>query len=109
MRSEKAHAAIQQKWSRLRSRGSWDESNPREWADIAKEAREQGREVHLGLSFGVVVEKNTDRPQGDPRRKCKGRVASKETMVRTGMGTRGVRCPWMLPFLNGSGEVGGRV
>ena len=55
-RSEKANDAFQQERSRLRSRGSWDESNPREWADVANEAREQGKEVHPCLMFGFLVE-----------------------------------------------------
>ena len=47
----------QQKWDRLRARNAWDESNPREWDDVAREARIKGTEVHFGMIFGFVVEK----------------------------------------------------
>ena len=32
------------------------------------------KEVHVGTMFGFVVELNTDLPEGDPRRKFRGRV-----------------------------------
>ena len=64
-----AEKAIQQEWDRLRARKAWDEENPREWDEVAKEARQKRIEVHFGMIFGFVVEKNTDLPEGDPRRK----------------------------------------
>ena len=67
----KAKAAIQLEWDRLRARGAWGEDHPREWADVAQEARTFGAEVHYVMIFGLVVEKNTDLPDGDPRRKFK--------------------------------------
>ena len=69
-----ASKAIQQEWDRLRARKSWGENHPREWSDVAREARETGDEVHFGVIVGFVAEKNTDRPPGDPGRKLKGRV-----------------------------------
>jgi hypothetical protein len=77
-----AHKAIQQEWDRLRARKSWDEEHPREWSDVAREARESGEEVHVGMRFGFVVEKNTDLPTGDPRRKFKGRVVFQGNNVK---------------------------
>ena len=38
-----AHTSTQQDWGRLCARRSWDEERPREWADVAREAREAGR------------------------------------------------------------------
>ena len=49
---------------------------------MAREARETGEEVHFGMMFGFVVEKNTDRPAGDPRRKFKGRVVFQGNNVK---------------------------
>ena len=74
-----ANKSTQQEWGRLRARRSWDEEHPREWADVAREAREAGEEAHFGMICGFVVEKNTDLPPGDPRRKFKGRVVSRAT------------------------------
>jgi hypothetical protein len=76
------HKAIQQEWDRLRARKSWGEEHPREWSDVAREAREFGHEVHVGVIFGFVVEKNTDWPKGDPRRKLKGRVVFQGNTVK---------------------------
>ena len=42
------------------------------WEDVAKEARVAQEEVHVGIVFGFVVEKNTDLPAGGPRRTFKG-------------------------------------
>jgi hypothetical protein len=81
-----ATKAIQQEWDRLRARNAWDESNPREWDDVAREARVKGTEVYFGMIFGFVVEKNTDLPDGDPRRKFKGRVVFQGNNVKTGIG-----------------------
>ena len=73
---------MQQEWGRQRSRKAWGESNPREWEDVAKEARATKEEVHVGVVFGFVVEKNTDLPAGDPRRKFKGRVVLQGNKVK---------------------------
>ena len=66
----------------MRSRKAWDESNPREWSDVAREARQGGNEVHVGMIFGFVVEKNSDLPVGDARRKFKGRVVFQGNNVK---------------------------
>ena len=69
-----AKASIDKEWDRLRRRMAWDQSTVREWSDVAAEARREGDEVHMGMLFGFVVEKNPDLPEGDSRRKFKGRV-----------------------------------
>ena len=78
----KANAAIQQEWDRLRARGAWGEDHPREWSDVAYEARTTGVEVHYGMICGFVVEENTDLPVGDARRKFKGRVVCQGNNVK---------------------------
>ena len=49
-------------------------THPKGWENVAKEARLTKEEVHVGIVFGLVVEKNTDLIAGDPRRKFKDRV-----------------------------------
>ena len=78
----KAKMAMQQEWDRLRSRNAWDETNPREWSDVAREARQSGTEVRVGMIFGLVVEKNSDLPAGDARRKFKDKVVSQGNDVK---------------------------
>ena len=64
-----AYAATYKEGTRLRNRKAWDESSVREWSDVAAEERWTFQEVHMGMLFGFVVEKNPDLPEGDPRRK----------------------------------------
>ena len=78
----KAKQTMQSEWDRLRSRKAWDESKPREWADVAREARQGRYEVHVGMIFGFVVEENSDLPDGDERRKFKGRVVFQSNNVK---------------------------
>ena len=49
---------------------------------LKKEPRATKEEVHFGMVFGFVVEKNTDLPAGDPRRKFKGRVVFQGNKVK---------------------------
>ena len=77
-----AAKAMQVEWDRLRKISSWDESLPREWDVVAREARLSGKEVHMGMIFGFVVEENSDLPPGDPRRKYKGRVVFQGNNVK---------------------------
>ena len=46
----------------------------REWADVAAEARRAGRVVHHGSLAPIVVEKNHELHEDDPKRVFKGRV-----------------------------------
>ena len=80
--NQAAEKAIQQEWGRLRSREAWGETSPREWGDVAKEARQTKKEVHFGMVVGFVVEKNTDLLAGDARRKLKGRVVFQGNKVK---------------------------
>ena len=43
-----AALAMQQEWGRLRNKGVWVESNPREWDDVRREANASGDTVHMG-------------------------------------------------------------
>ena len=74
---ERTLAALEardKEWRRLRSKQVWDESVGREWDDVAKEARLRGEEVDMGRLFGICIEKGSELPADDPRRKFKYRV-----------------------------------
>ena len=60
------------------------------------------------MLFGFVVEKNTDLPVGDQRRKFKGRVVFQGSNKSQNWGMRSLRTLEVLR-LHGGGKVGGRV
>ena len=63
---------MKKEWDRLRDKKVWDETRPREWRDVRREADSRGQTVHMGYLFGICVEKNAEL---DPKfRKYKGRV-----------------------------------
>ena len=59
---------------RLRDKSVWDESTVKEWSHVAHEAQQNGSEVNFGYLFAMCVEKNSELPDGHPKRKFKGRV-----------------------------------
>ena len=68
-----ASAAMQREWGRLRaavrldgSLGCWDEHLVREWKDVCRDARIAGKQAHMGLVFGIVVEKNAELCLAEP-------------------------------------------
>ncbi len=69
-------------WDRLRKKKVWDERVIREWADVARDARKNGTEVHMGYLFGICVEKNSELRAGHPSRKYKGRVVFQGNRVK---------------------------
>jgi hypothetical protein len=84
-----AMAAMQAEWDRLRSVvrpdgtfGCWDEHYVREWRDVRAEARRKGEKANVGLVYGIVVEKNAELDESDPRRKMKGRAVFQGNAVR---------------------------
>ena len=77
---------MQDEWDRLRKvrrpdgkLGVWDESSVMEWSAVRRKAKREGRKVNVGLVFGIVVEKNHELSESDPRRKYKGRAVFKVT------------------------------
>ena len=73
-RTPAAQKALRKEWDRLRKIGCWDESSVREWSDVAAEARRKGTQAHMGRLHALCVEKNSELPADDVRRKFKGRV-----------------------------------
>ena len=59
--------ATQQGWGRLRPGEACGERNPREWLNVATEAKREGTDVHAAIVFGFSVEKSSALPTGDPR------------------------------------------
>ena len=72
--NSKAKAALLKEWDKLRKIHCWDESQVREWADVAREARTSGKTIHVGRIFEICVEKGSELAPDDVNRKFKGRV-----------------------------------
>ena len=70
----KALAALATEWGKLRKAGVWRDEDVREWADVKEQARREGRDVHIGSLHELLVEKGSELPEGDEKRKFKGRV-----------------------------------
>jgi hypothetical protein len=80
--SAEAQKALQKEWDKLRTAGCWDESQVREWRDVAEEAKNANKKVHVGRIFEICVEKGSELPLGDPNRTFKGRVVFQGNNVR---------------------------
>ena len=76
-------AAIKTEWENLKAKGVFDFSTVRPWHEAAQDARRHGRTEHMGRAFGIMVEKNYELPEDDPRRKMKYRVVSQGNNVHT--------------------------
>ena len=66
--------AMKKEWGRLWDKKVWDHDGVREWSDVAREAASQGKEIHMGRLFGLCVQKGSELPDGDKRKKYKYRV-----------------------------------
>jgi hypothetical protein len=80
--NKKALAAMEKEWSALREVGAWEEKRVREWADVREEAKRKSIRMHVGMVFGICVEKGSELPEGNPQRKYKGRVVFRGSDVR---------------------------
>ena len=79
--NDKARTSMDVEWQRLRrvprkdgKFGVWDEDDVREWASVRRDAKARNEKANVGLVFGIVVEKNQELPEHDPKRKYKGRA-----------------------------------
>ena len=73
-REELAEKAERKEWGNLRAKYVWAPDVVREFNEVAATARRNNAKVHLGSIFGLMVEKGSELPKGDPRRKYKYRV-----------------------------------
>ena len=81
----KGTAAYNKEWDNLRHQKVWQNHTVREWSDVAREARDSGKDVHFGYLFGLMVEKNSELREMDPndvRIKYKYRVVFRGNDVR---------------------------
>ena len=73
-------------WDRLTTGKVWKYdtiADVREWNDVAEQFRKSGKTVHLGRLFGIMVEKGSELPEDDSRRKFKYRVVFQGNNVTT--------------------------
>ncbi len=78
----KAQAAMDKEWKALWDLGTWDHTRVCEWSQVRRKAQEAGERVHIGMVFGICVEKNAELPEDHPARKYKGRVVFGGNQVR---------------------------
>ena len=71
--SPKAQAAMDEEFKRLVSKGTFDFESVEEWKVVSAKARRTKVKLHVGLVFGICVEKGSELPAGDANRKFKGR------------------------------------
>ena len=64
---------MRKEYQRL-SEKCWIEANRRSKQDVIREAKAKGEEVHFSMVHGIIGEKGYELPQGDPRKKFKGRA-----------------------------------
>ena len=57
----------------INRQGVFDLGAVREYDAVAKEAKAKGEETHMARAHGICVEKHSQLPVGDPKRKFKGR------------------------------------
>ena len=89
-----AKDALQAEWDRLRAvpqpgtdrKGCWDEDKVREWRDVKAEAQRRGVKAHVGRIFDICVQKNSELPDDDKRKKYKGRAVFGGDNVRDEVG-----------------------
>ncbi len=77
-----AMEAYWKEWNNLEAKTFWDLDSLCEWDTVASDARANDTEVHFGFLFGIVVEKGSEYPEGDPRRCWKYRVVFRGNDVK---------------------------
>ncbi len=53
---------MKKEWKSLWDRKVWDHTVLREWKDVAREARDRNKTMHMGRLFGICVEKSAEPP-----------------------------------------------
>ena len=73
---------MNKEWKALRDLGAWNGKGAREWSGVRDEAKKKGIRMHVGMVFGICVEKGSELPEGNPGRKYKGRGVFRGNDVR---------------------------
>ena len=81
--NKKALAAMEKEWSALREVGAWEEKRVREWADVREEAKRKSIRMHVGMVFGICVEKGSELPEGSPDESTKDEWCFAEVTCET--------------------------
>ena len=71
---EKAVGAQDKELANLVDKGVFDWSWVRDWRGVASIARREERKIDLARVFSIMVEKGSELPDGDDRKKFKYRV-----------------------------------
>ena len=66
--------AYWKEWENLEAKKVWRWETLTEWDTVAGEAKGNGDEIHFGYLFGIMVEKGSELPDDDKRKKFKYRV-----------------------------------
>lgn len=66
--------AQDKEWRKLWDQKVWDEKIVGSWNQVANVPRLTGKYIHLGKLLGICVERLSELPDGDPRKKYKYRV-----------------------------------
>ena len=82
-KGNKYSKAQTKEWDKLWEKTVFDISSVAEWSLVAQKARREGRTIHMGRAFGLMVERNYELPEDDPRRKLKYRVVVQGNQVHT--------------------------
>ena len=70
----KAGKAKDTEWGKLWDQNVWDGSIYKNFNAVRYEAQRNGAVIHLGKLFGICVQKGSELPDDDPRKKYKYRV-----------------------------------
>eukprot|EP00959_Pyramimonas_sp_CCMP1952_P124895 2610753-Pyramimonas_sp.AAC.1 len=60
--NQDARKATQTEWDRLRSTRTWDEPGAMACSDVVRQRK--GQTTHFGRLFAILVEKNSELPEG---------------------------------------------
>ena len=69
-----AQKSLDTEWNKLKDMPAWDQNKVRECRQVVNEAIKANKKVHIGRIFEICVLKGSELPEGDPRRKYKGRT-----------------------------------
>ena len=67
MNNPKARQACDEEWQKLEKQTCWDTTKVISWREVSKEARESGKEVHIGSLHELCVEKGSELPDKNTR------------------------------------------